>query len=55
MSEPLSLHNCIILRRNLCEKLLLRQTQEIFQSTLIPNVKKLQRELEQHFQPYVLS
>ncbi|WP_022793401.1 hypothetical protein [Marinococcus halotolerans] len=29
--------------------------QEIFQFTLIPNVKKLQRELEQHFQPYVLS
>lgn len=29
--------------------------QEIFQFTLIPNVKKLQLELEQHFQPYVLS
>ena len=29
--------------------------QEIFQFTLIPNVKKLQRKLEQHFQPYVLS
>lgn len=29
--------------------------QEVFQFTLIPNVKKLQRELEQHFQPYVLS
>lgn len=29
--------------------------QEIFQFTLIPNVKKLQHELEQHFQPYVLS
>ncbi|GEK59095.1 hypothetical protein CHL76_11420 [Marinococcus halophilus] len=29
--------------------------QEIFQFTLIPNVKKLQRELEQLFQPYVLS
>ncbi|MDZ5784098.1 hypothetical protein [Marinococcus luteus] len=29
--------------------------QEVFQFTLIPNIKKLQRELERHFQPYVLS